>query len=314
MKIALINDFKESIKSPDTEEKLDLILYRPVGFIIAKIANVFKMTPVMLSIIGLILGIVSSYYFLDYKNNSSLLLASFYFVLSGILDSSDGQLARISNQSTKAGLIIDGICDSLVIIAIYITCSLPFIKIYGPMFIIIVFIALYQHSYQCAILDFYHREYLYFGYGKTQDETYWNPGVEDGIILVRNSSTSTEKFLNKLRMGWIKKQQHLTTRTAMQRSIMRNYLLDANVEQKKFFMEKYKMNNLKLLPYWRLVGVNAHTVAIITFMFLRRFDIYLIVLDLILFNIIIYVVGFFQNRADKKFMKELELVFPPKVT
>lgn len=307
MLVVLINEFKSSIKSPDTEEKLDLFLYRPFGYLIAKIANIFGMTPSMLSLMGLGCGLLSSFYFLQPENYFALLMASFYLVLSGIFDSSDGQLARISNQSTKLGLILDGICDSIVTITTYVACAWPFIKNYGPIFSVIVAAALYLHSCQCAILDFYHREYLFFGYGKTENDTYWNPGLLDGQALIDNSSTKIERVMNSLRFTWIKKQQYLTTRTDTERQVMRKSILNRSGSDKEKFMDSYKKNNLWLLPFWRLIGVNAHTVLIITFMFMRRFDLYIIAFDLVIFNLIIFIVGVIQKKSDQKLFAELNL-------
>lgn len=307
MLTALFNEFKSSIKSPDTEEKLDLVFYRPCGFVIAKMAWVFRMTPTMLSLFGLGLGVLAALYYLDVKNNSSLVLASIYFVLSGIFDSSDGQLARISNQSTKLGLILDGICDSIVTIAIYITCSWPFLKLYGPWFALIIITALHLHSCQCAILDFYHREYLFFGYGKTDNDTYWNPGTKDGLKLIADSVTKKERIMNKLRLTWIKKQQWLTSRNDGDRLRMREKILSLSGPDKEKFMMEYRKYNLGLLPYWRLVGVNAHTALIIFFMFQRRFDIYMIAFDLVLLNVIIFAVAVFQKKADRKFFAAIRI-------
>jgi hypothetical protein len=304
--VALFNEFKSSIKSPDTEEKLDLILYRPVGFLIAKVANFLTMTPTMVSLMGLYVGLVASYYYLRPHDTSALIWASFYLVLSGIFDSADGQLARISNQTTKIGIVLDGICDSIVTIAVYAACIWPFIISYGSYFVIVVCFALYLHSCQCAILDFYHREYLYFGYGKTENETYWNPGINDGIQNIENS-LGFERFINKLRLTWVKKQQLLTSRSDYQRQSMRKYLLNCSQHEREIFLEVYKRNNLWLLPLWRLIGVNSHTVLIIIFMFLHRFDIYLITFDLVIFNLIILAVGFLQKKSDQKLFFELKL-------
>jgi hypothetical protein len=303
----LISEFRNSIKSPETEEKLDLILYRPFGFVFAKIAKNLSMTPSMLSILGLFCGFIASYYFFENQVNSNYFLASLYFILSGIFDSSDGQLARISNSSSMIGLIIDGVCDSLVTIAIYISCAWPFIKNYGSYFALIVLAALYFHSLQCAILDFYHREYLYFGYGKTENDTYWNPGIEDGIKIIKASPSVYIKIMNVLRLTWINKQQLLTSRSDFERLTMRNYLLSCNDFAKMKFMESYRRNNLWLLPLWRLVGANAHTVLIIFFMFIKRFDVYILAFDLILLNLIIFFVSYFQCKADQSFMEELSL-------
>ena len=303
----LFNEFKSSIKSPDTEEKLDLILYRPLGFIIAKISRVLRLTPTMLSIFGLISGFVAAYYFLHPFSKSALILASIYFVLSGIFDSADGQLARIANQSTKLGLILDGICDSIVTIAVYIACSMPLLMKYGTGFTIIIFLALYMHSIQCAILDFYHREYLFFGYGKTENDTYWNPSIMDGINIINESKSRVEKVMNSMRLSWIKKQQMLSTRPDEKRQAMKQYLLTCTTEQKEVFTKTYRKHNLRLLPFWRLLGPNAHTFMIILFMFLGRFDLYIFVFDLIFFNITIALVGILQKKSDATFFSEINL-------
>ena len=307
MLMSFYNEFKSSIKSPDTEEKLDLILYRPFGFLIAKIAQSLKMTPSMLSLLGLYSGLQASYYFLHFENNLAMFLAGFYLVLSGIFDSADGQLARISNQSTKMGLILDGICDSVVTIAIYIACVWPLLLKQNYIFVIIAFGALYFHSCQCAILDFYHREYLYFGYGKINDDVYWNPSLSDGLRNIDQSSTRKEKILNKLRFGWIRKQHFFTNRSDVQRLAMKNLILNSTIIQRERFMEVYKRHNLWLLPLWRLIGVNAHTVLILVFMFFHRFDLYLIYFDLIIFNLIIFILGKIQKSSDEKMFIDLKI-------
>lgn len=304
---ALFNEFKSSIKSPDTEEKLDLILYRPLGFLIAKISKFLRLTPTMLSLLGLFSGFVAAYYFSTPESTTALILASLYYILSGIFDSADGQLARIANQSTKLGLILDGICDSIVTVAIYITCALPYFKTYGPLLSVGIFIALYMHSIQCAILDFYHREYLYFGYGKIENDTYWNPSVNDGLKIVNDSETTVERMMNKMRLSWIKKQQMLSTRPDETRQAMKAYLQKATPEQKEIFTAAYKKNNLWLLPFWRLIGTNAHTFIIILFMFIGRFDLFMILFDILIFNLIIFAVGIMQKRSDQKLFLELKL-------
>lgn len=306
---SLFQEFKSSIKSPDTEEKLDLIFYRPSGFIIAKISSYLWLTPTMLSLFGLGCGVISAWYFLKADNTTALILASCFLILSGIFDSADGQLARISNQSTKLGLILDGICDSFVTIFTYIACAAPYYSKYGVVTVLVVLLALYLHSCQCAILDFYHREYLFYGYGKTENDTYWNPGLKDAQEIVDNSKPGVEKIMNSLRMSWIKKQQFLTTRPDSYRQKMRHYILNCSSSEKEKFMATYKKNNLRLLPFWRLIGVNAHTFLLIVFMFLNRFDLYILGFDIVLLNVIIFLVGLMQKKADNALFQELSISF-----
>ncbi len=308
---SLIQEFKDSIKSPDTEEKLDLAFYRPLGFLIAKIANLFHLGPSALSLMGLFAGWIAAYCFYQYfatpTKLSYFIWGTTLFLLSGIFDSSDGQLARISGKSSKLGLILDGICDSLVTIGIYVAGSIPFVQHYGWGFAIFSFIALLFHSNQCAILDFYHREYAYFGYGKTENDTYWNPSVEEALKTIAQAPTTKEKIMNKLRLNWIKQQQMLSTRTTQQRLALRKIITDINHPLYGKLKENYRRLNKPMLPIWRLIGTNAHTIMLITAFYFHRFDLGLLLFDYIIFNLVILIAAQLQKRQDQKLFQAIGL-------
>jgi len=305
MMAQFVQEFKATIKSPDTEEKLDLILYRPLGFVIAKLANVLSMNPTQLSLLGLFSGWAGAYYFLQREMAGAWLLGSMFYILSGIFDSSDGQLARLANKSTKLGLVLDGICDSFVTIAIYLAASWPYFQEFGPWYFFVMFPALFMHSSQCAILDFYHREYLYFGYVKIESDTYWNPGVAEAISHVSEASDKKDRLLSKLRISWIKQQQFLSTRSESERLKWKRFLSSATPEQRQEFGALYRKANLKLLPFWRLLGPNFHTFLIITFLYLGRFDLYMYLFDYLLLNLVIVVMGRVQKKSDAKFIQSI---------
>jgi len=125
--------------------------------------------------------------------------------------------------------------------------------------------------------------------------------VADGLKIVNNSEPGKEKIMNSLRMSWIKKQQYLTSRNDQIRYTMRERLLASSPEEKVLFMNAYRKNNLWLLPYWRLIGVNAHTALIIAFMAIGRFDIYVVAFDIVILNLIILIVGFMQKNQTRNF-------------
>ena len=304
-----IQEFKDSIKSPDTEERLDLAFYRPLGFIIAKIANLIKVTPSMLSLAGLFSGLWAAHlYFHHHGEFQYFLAASALFLLSGIFDSADGQLARISENSSKLGLILDGICDSLVTISIYIAGAAPLIEVYGGWFALFAFIGALFHSNQCAILDFYHREYAYFGYGKTEEDDYWNPSKIEAQKAIINSKSRTEKIMNTIRGSWIKQQQMLTTRTDEQRFKLKEIINDPNHDLYEKLQKEYRLLNKKMLSVWRLIGTNAHTMMLIGAFYFHRFDLYLLIFDFFLFNFVIFIAGYFQKKQDEKLFKILEII------
>ncbi|MBF0207159.1 MAG: CDP-alcohol phosphatidyltransferase family protein [Oligoflexia bacterium] len=305
----LLAEYKISIKSPDTEEKLDLLLYRPIGFIFAKIGQILHSTPTHLSLLGLITGVVGGWLYFYHESTISLVLGPILFVISGIFDSSDGQLARLTGQSSQLGLILDGICDNFVFASVYIFSTLATKEIYGygNWIFLVMLLAGFCHSFQSAILDFYHREYLYFGYGKTEKGDYWNPTIAEAQNNIKESKKFREKIFHKLRYSWIYQQQTLSGRLPKNRLKMRTIILNSADPKRSDFMNAYKKHNLKMLTLWRIGGPNFHTVMIIIFVLFRHFDLYLIYVDLIGINLILLVNKKIQEHQDKKLYNQFNV-------
>lgn len=300
----LTAEYWSTIKSFDTEEKLDLYLYRPVGFVIAKIGQFLKVTPTQVTVAGVIIGVVGGYLFSFRDSFPMLALGCFLFVMAGIFDSADGQLARLTKQYSKIGLVLDGIADNIVFISVYIFALLSVKQFYldGSWYYVLSLgvVGGFCHSYQSAILDFYNREYIYFGYGKAD---YWNPSSAELAETIANETSRKERFFLKTRTTWIAQQQFLSTRTDEQRKIMKAQVSGVNSEK---FQAMYRDHNRTMIRFWRLMGTNAHTIGICFFtLVFRRFDYYVIACDLIFMNIALLVVRYFQKIQDTKLLSKI---------
>jgi hypothetical protein len=295
-------EYWKSIKSFDTEEKLDLFFYRPFGFVIAKACLGTPITPTALTVMGLLLGILSGFFFYHNDSTTNLLVGSALFILAGVFDSSDGQLARMGGKSTKLGLILDGICDNIVFGSVYAASILTLMPTWGWTIWPIAIAAGFCHSLQSSLLDFYNREYLVFGVGRSNGD-YWNPSVEEAK-KERDRATGISRFLLGTRITWIWQQNALTTRTDTQRKLWK---AQASGPRAKEFQALYCKHNRTILRFWRLMGANFHTILILLFVFLRRFDLYLILGDLIFLNLALFVLRFYQGKVDKAFVEELRL-------
>lgn len=294
-------EFWGSIKSFDTEEKLDLYFYRPFGFLIAKAAKQLRASPTQLTLVGLVLGISAGFFYYDNQSTESLIIGTILFIMAGVFDSSDGQLARMGGKSTKLGLVLDGICDNFVFASVYLGSAATVMHIYDGWIFVIAVIAGACHSFQSSMLDFYNREYLYFGYGKVAGD-YWNPTLTEAR-QERDTATGRDALLIRLRFSWLWQQNKLTTRTEALRKQMQALALSAKAEE---FQNLYRIHNRTILRFWRLMGPNFHTMTIILCVFLRRFDIYLIVFDILLLSIALFILRTFQQRQDEKLIADLK--------
>ncbi len=295
-------EYWRSIKSFDTEEKLDLYFYRPVGFAIAKLAKALHLTPDMLTVTGALLGIAAGPLFYRTDSTTSLAGACALLILAGLFDSSDGQLARMGGgKGTKFGLVLDGICDNIVFGACYIGCTLALQNTWGPVVWIVAILAGVLHSLESSALDYYNREYLVFGYGKI-DGDYWNPSDEEARREVA-ATQGFDRFMLKTRLSWIWQQNKISTRDHATRLRWRAALTGARGAE---FQSLYRDHNRNIIRVWRLMGPNFHTIMILLFVFLRRFDLYLIWVDIILLPLALLVLRFRQTGKDSQFAEALK--------
>ncbi|UCB44758.1 MAG: CDP-alcohol phosphatidyltransferase family protein [Spirochaetota bacterium] len=114
----IIEEYRNSLKPPETEEVINQIFNRPLGFIAAKFFQKLGANPNIVTLISMIFGISSGVFFSRGKYPEILVGA---LLLEGwvILDCADGQLARMLNKSSQIGKTIDGLCDIAVHFSVF---------------------------------------------------------------------------------------------------------------------------------------------------------------------------------------------------
>ena len=63
--MGFFKEYKESLKLSEVEEILDILIFRPVGYLIMKIFYHTRVTPNFLTFISLLLGIATGYFFIQ---------------------------------------------------------------------------------------------------------------------------------------------------------------------------------------------------------------------------------------------------------
>ena len=188
---------KSTLKSNDTEEWLDTVWTRPIGYVWARLFNHYDIHPNTVTIISMIIGAASALFFahgsfrtegtegLVYNIIAVLLLAwaNFY-------DSADGQLARMSGKKTQLGRILDGAAGDVWFVCIYHALTIRFyfhhdlefewlgientqrnsIVATLVMYAFAWFSGIYCHGHQSGLADYYRQIHLFFLKGKAGSE------------------------------------------------------------------------------------------------------------------------------------------------
>lgn len=169
--------FQASLKSADTEEFIDMHFYRPLGYRWALFFKKLQISPNAITIASIFLGVGAGicFYFDDIWVT---LLGIFLLIWANTYDSTDGQLARLTNQKSELGRMLDGAGGDFWFISIYAAICLRLMgnNIPGTNYLwgfIIWVVALWagsKHSEQARLADYYRNIHLFFLKGKEGSE------------------------------------------------------------------------------------------------------------------------------------------------
>lgn len=153
-------------KGPVVEEWADRRFFRPAGWRIATALRPTRISADAVTLASLVLGVLAGHLFWyrsAWINAGGVLL----FVLSDVLDSADGQLARLRGTSTRMGRMLDGLADSGRFLSLYghLAARLYATRL-GWGGAVLAIAALFSHSYQAAAADFIRQAYLRFAVGE----------------------------------------------------------------------------------------------------------------------------------------------------
>src|SRR3990172_4831045 len=153
---------ESTFKSKDTEEFLDRLFYRPVGYGMAVVSKSIGLTPNIVTFISIFFGMLGGH-LLFYRNVTINLTGALFLIIAESLDSADGQLARMTNIHSRYGKILDGVAGNLMFVSIYVHMCARFIVEGGSPFIFLIAgVAGFSHSLQSAMSDYYRHFYLFF--------------------------------------------------------------------------------------------------------------------------------------------------------
>ena len=293
-------DFRQmytSIKLPEVEEWFDMYFSRFFGYYLAVAARKLHLTPHQVSLLSLITGIFAGILFYFQDDITLILWACFLVTLSGLLDSADGQLARMTNSASDLGRKVDAIIDTLVFAACYTGGAMYFLPSYGWYIIPLAALAGYLHSAKSAAYEFYKMEFILYIKGS---ESHRIKSLEE-----IKASESRGGFINEclyyLELDYTRKQAMFIYRSDEDRLLFSSWTFS---EKHQSFANLYKKYNEKILTPWALIcGTNMHRNYLMVCALFGRIDIYFLI------TIITYLpmiwVGYKQKNQDKLLIAEM---------
>ena len=245
--------YLSSLKSLETENYIDRVFYRPVGFRIAWSLRRSGITPNTITVISIVVGMMGAWLFY-YESIGMTLLGIAGLVAANILDCVDGQLARLTGIKSKIGRILDGMAGDLWFITLYIAISLRMYDTTGEwLFFVVAGLSMLSHLTQAALTDLYKTFHLWVIGGRNGKEF---ESYETVKAKVDAMPAGFSKFLSRIYSYYTLMQAKLSPR--LQRLASRLVVSPFTDEESRGF----RQGSMLIQKLINLMTFNGRTLAL----------------------------------------------------
>ena len=287
--MGIIREYKQSLKLTDAEEPLDLYFYRIISFVFVKLIYPLPVTPNQLSIMAMIMGIISGYFFSGTTAEDYTWAALFYSIYY-LFDLSDGQVARLKKNGTRLGRIIDGIADYVTHGAIYIGLGIGLSRVTGEPLQswLLVLATLLSLLFHVVLFDFYRNRYLEYYYGSIslygEDLQLFK---DEYLALKKQGGNYVKRFIYFVYLKYLGLQQFFTK----------------NNTEKTFAFDRddFLQRNKPVIRLWSLMGSSLHITLLIILALLNKiyFYFYILLFGINIYAIVMLTIQYFTDRSTK---------------
>lgn len=287
--------FESTLKSKDTEEKIDIWFYRPIGYRIALFCAKVGITPNAVTIISIFFGIAAGilFYYPDIWTN---VIGMFLLIFANSLDSADGQLARITNNKSRFGRILDGFAGDFWFTSIHIAICLRSMNEGWSLFVWVPGIAAgVSHIVQSAMADYYRNVHLYFIKGRTGSELDNSKELQAEYEQLSWSKDFWKKIVEKSYIGYTILQERLSPKLQSMLHLVQKKYED---QIPSTVVSEFRTLNKPLMKYTNIVQFNTRVIFLFFWLFINESWLYFF-FDLLVLNPLLIYMCLSQEKVSK---------------
>lgn len=300
--------YRDTLKSMDTEEHIDLAFYRPIGYMWACLAKKLGVTPNAITIASIFLGVGAGvmFYFPDMWLN---VIGMLLLVWANSFDSADGQLARMTKQYSRIGRILDGLSGDIWFATIYVAICLrenmtsAFFASNPWVIWAIAVVAGLCHAKQAAAADYYRQFHLYFLKGEEGSELESSRELKEKLAGLSWSRNFWQKLTLTFYTNYTVNQESNTRWMQRLRAELHRRFPSGKIPQE--FRDAFRKGSLPLMKYTNILSFNWRTIALFVSLFLEMPWLYFM-FELIVLNILLIYMYARHERMCRKFTQQLQ--------
>jgi hypothetical protein len=273
-----------AFKAYEIEELADVYFFRPLGAVIAYLSRSVGISPNALTVLGGIVGAIGGA--LLYREPLSG-VAFVLLILHGVIDSADGQLARLTGRISELGRILDGMGGYATHAAAYLAIAGGHVARGGDSSIWGWMIAAgICNAAQAQMYD-YHRTLYATVVTRKQAPQPWSPAVPGWARVIAR--------------GYDTVQRSLIGAHADVEAALRSRSTGSSGQVAESDRQRYRQCFYWPVRGWNLLGDNTRFYAIGVLLLLHHIDWFFFFI-LAPMNIALVVLWLWQRRADGRFL------------
>ncbi len=295
---SFVDALEATYKTKDVEGIVDLYFYRKVAFYLARFFAALKMTPTTVTLLGGVLGLVAGHLYF-YRDLPTNVLGMLLHIGANLFDNADGQLARLLNQKSRKGRIIDSLVDHVVFLNIYVhlTCRL-LVDGASPAVCLLALGAAISHALQGAAADYFRNAYLYFAKGRARADWDSSATLLGDYRELRWATNRWDKFILATYLSFTRQQELLSPALRRLRDAT---MRDFRDEIPEPLRQHYRELTRPMLRGWGLLMTNTRMFFLFLFLFLSQPSGFFWI-ELTAFNLLLIYLILRQERIARLFL------------
>jgi hypothetical protein len=258
-------DMVSTLKSLDTEEFLDIHFYRPIGYFWALRFEKWGVHPNYVSLASMLIGATAGvcFYFSNLWMNAA---GMFLLIWANSFDSADGQLARMTGQTSPFGRMLDGFCGDVWFVCIYVAICFRMMPLWSVWIWVLAVAAGFFHSKQAAMADYYRNVHLYFLKGESGSELADSPTLR----AICKDRSAADGFISKLPdyiyYKYTKGQEEWAKQFLKMRETLTRTYPGSTPER---FCTAFRAKSLPLMKYTNMLSFNTRAIGLFISLFIN---------------------------------------------
>lgn len=287
-------------RTQEIEEATNLYIIHPISRMLVTVFARLGVHPNTVSVLGMVCGGLAAWAYYYYDQWPMAVLGFVLMIGWHIMDGSDGQLARLTGKTSEVGKVLDGLCDHLSFILVYVSLSLAAAQVWGQWVWTLSFAAGFSHLAQATAYEFQRQAYDYWVFGKASARI--QRPDEFAQTLSENRGLA-KRMADFMQLNYLRVQFSMAGVNNALLADLERALYEADDES--VIRQAYRRYNLSAVKSWSLLCSNYRTLAIFIAC-LAGNPIYFFLFEIVFLNGAFVWLRYRQSRQNRALQSWLE--------